>query len=111
MLKLTIVVRQTRSNLVNVIRTATNSTQMNIEVQMKTLNDRKDFAKAISLFDKYKHQHMPTDRAVVQALKACAQLRDVKYGMNIHKNLSNHSLNDSYIQSTLIYFYSKPISS
>jgi hypothetical protein len=80
---------------------------MNIEAQMKTLNDRKEFARAISLFDKQRYQQMPTDRAVVQALKACARLGDIKYGVNIHKKLSNHSLNDTYIQSALIFFYSK----
>ncbi len=106
-----IVLRHTRSNLVNVIRTATKSTHINIEAQMKTLNDRKEFAKAISLFDKHKHEQIPTDRAVVQALKACTQLGDVKYAVKIHKNLSNHSLNNTYIQSILIYFYSKLISS
>jgi hypothetical protein len=78
---------------------------------MKILNDRKEFAKAIALFDKRKYQQMPTDRAIVQALKACTQLRDAKYGVKIHKELSTHSLSNIYIQTTLIHFYSKLIDS
>ena len=90
---------------------ATNSRGIHIESEMKRLNDRKEFAKVIALFDKYKHEQIPTDRSIVQVLKACARLGDVKYGVNIHKELSNHSLNDVYIRSTLIHFYSKFIDS
>lgn len=113
MLNVVIISRHTRSILINVIRKVTNSTRINIETEMKKLNDEKEFLKAIALFDKHKHKHqeMPTDRAVVQALKACTRLGDVKRGVNIHKELSNHSLNNIYIQSALIHFYSKLIGS
>jgi hypothetical protein len=113
MLNFVIISRHTRSTLVSVIHKATNSTQINIETEMKNLNGRKEFVKAIALFDKHKHKHqeMPTDRAVVQALKACTRLGDVKRGVNIHKELANHSLKDVYIQSALIHFYSKLIGS
>jgi hypothetical protein len=111
MLNFVIISRHTRSTLINVIHKATNSTHINIETEMKNLNDRKEFVKAIALFDKHKHQQMPTDRAVVQALKACTRLGDLKHGVNIHKQLSNDSLKDVYIQSTLIHFYSKLIGS
>ena len=111
MFNFTVILRYRRFNLVNMIYKATNSTYINIETEMKMLNDRKEFAKAIALFDRHKSQEIPTDRAIVQALKACTRLGDVKCGVNIHKQLSNHSLKNSYIQSTLIYFYSKLISS
>lgn len=111
MLNFVIISRHTRSTLFNVIHKATNSIHINTETEMKKLNDRKEFAKAIALFDKYKHQQVPTDRAVVQAIKACTRLGDFKRGVTIHKELSNHSLNDIYIQSTLIHFYSKLIGS
>jgi len=111
MLNVVIISRHTRSILINVIRKVTNSTRINIETEMKRLNDEKEFLKAIALFDKHKQQEIPTDRSVVQALKACTRLGDVKHGVNIHKKLSNHSLNNIYIQSALIHFYSKLIGS
>ena len=76
-----------------------------IASELKKLNDRKELAKVIALFDK--HEQIPTDRSIVQILKACARLGDVKYGVKIHKELSNHSLNDVYIRLALIHFYSK----
>jgi hypothetical protein len=111
MLNVVIISRHTRSILINVIRKVTNSTRINIETEMKKLNDEKEFLKAIALFDKHKQQEIPTDRSFVQALKACTRLGDVKRGVNIHKELSNHSLNNIYIQSALIHFYSKLIGS
>lgn len=85
------------------------SRQISVENQMKNLNDRKQFAETIALFDKHKHEQIPTDRSIVQVLKACTQLREVKLGRKIHKELSNHSLKDVYIRSALIHFYSKLI--
>ena len=107
MSNIAIISRHIRPILINVIRKVTNSKGVYVETEMKKLNERKEFVKVIALFDKHKHQQIPTDRSVIQALKACAGLGDVKRGANIHKELSNHLLNNVYIQSTLIHFYSK----
>ena len=111
MFNIAIIPRHIRSTSINMICKATNSRVIHLDSEMKKLNDRKEFAKVIALFDKHKHEQIPTDRSIVQVLKACAQLRDVKYGVKIHKELSNHSLKDVYIQSTLIHFYSKFVDS
>ncbi|UJR24038.1 hypothetical protein I4U23_027003 [Adineta vaga] len=72
---------------------------------MKKLNDRKEFVKALDLFDKLKHQTILTDRILLQAFKACTQLGYLERGQIIHKNLSDSLLNNSYIQTSLINFY------
>ena len=109
MLNIAIISRRIRSTLTNVTHRATNSRGIHIEIEMKQLNDRKEFGKAMALFNEHKDQEIRTDRSIVQALKACTGLRDVKHGVNIHKELTNQSLNNVYIQTALIHFYSKII--
>ncbi|UJR23867.1 hypothetical protein I4U23_026839 [Adineta vaga] len=95
----------TKLKCFNLSRTITSSKQINIDIEMKKLNDRKEFVKALDLFDEHKHQTILTDRIIVQVLKACTQLGYLERGLIIHKNLSDSSLNNSYIQPTLIHFY------
>ncbi|UJR24074.1 hypothetical protein I4U23_027042 [Adineta vaga] len=96
---------QTKWKSVNLLRTIISSKQINIDIEMKKLNDRKEFVKALDLFDKHKHQSILTDRILVQAFKACTQLGYIERGQIIHKELPNNLLNNSYIQTSLINFY------
>ena len=59
------------------------------------------------MFDEVQRREMSRDRAVVRALKACTAVKDLKRGVNIHKQLSNRSKTDLYIQSALGHFYSQ----
>ncbi|CAF1152655.1 unnamed protein product [Adineta ricciae] len=72
---------------------------------MIRLNKRKQFTKTLDLFDKHHHPDALTDRIIVQALKACSQLGSLERGHNIHKQLSNQSKNNRFIQASLIHFY------
>jgi hypothetical protein len=103
----TLVSRHTRSKLIAVVRTRTSATYTDIETEMKNLNDRQEFAKVLVLLDRHKHEEIPTDRVAVQALKACTRLGYLERGEIIHKKLSNRSLNNAYIQTTLIHLYSE----
>ncbi|UJR24047.1 hypothetical protein I4U23_027012 [Adineta vaga] len=96
---------QTKWKSVNLLRTIISSKQINIDIEMKKLNDRKEFVKALDLFDKHKHQTILTDRILVRAFKACTRLSYLERGQIIHKNLSDSLLNNSYIQTSLINFY------
>ncbi|CAF5045388.1 unnamed protein product, partial [Rotaria magnacalcarata] len=49
--------------------------------------------------------HSCTDFEINLALKACISLNEYQRGMNIRKKLSQNSLNNPYIQTTLIQFY------
>jgi hypothetical protein len=102
-----IISRHTGSKCINLVRTRTSTTYTNIESEMKKLNDREEFAKVLTLFDTQKYKEMSSDRVVVQALKACTRLGYLERGKIIHKKLSNRSLNNTYIQATLIHFYSE----
>jgi hypothetical protein len=82
-------------------------THVDVDIEMKRLNDTKQFSKALAMFDEVQRREIPQDRAVVQALKACTAVKDLKRGVNIHSKLSNRSKNDAYIQPTLINFYSQ----
>ncbi|UJR24040.1 hypothetical protein I4U23_027005 [Adineta vaga] len=100
-----VISHHTKSKCIDLLRTITTSNQTNIDIEMKKLNDRKEFVKALDLFDKLKHQTILTDRILLQAFKACTQLGYLERGQIIHKNLSDSLLNNSYIQTTLISFY------
>ena len=73
---------QRRPIIFHLIRSFALRSHVNIENQMKQLSDQHQYVKTLTLFDQFKHQQIPTDRMFVQAL------------------------NDVFIQSTLIHFYS-----
>ena len=102
-----ILFRQVKSNYFTILRAIVNSSQLNIELEMIRLNERKQFTKTLDLFDKHHDPDALTDRIIVQALKACSQLGSFERGHNIHKQLSNQSKNNRFIQASLIHFYSK----
>ncbi len=79
------------------------STELNST--MKKLIDSKEYKKALDIF--YKQSQFQTDASINMALKASTKLNDYKRGMNIVKQFSKDSLKNSFIQTSLIDFYSK----
>ncbi|CAF4050201.1 unnamed protein product [Rotaria magnacalcarata] len=75
--------------------------------KMKFFNDEKQFKKTLQLFDKHKEQNIETcsNSIIIQALKACTQLRDLKRGSLIHRLISSQIKNDSSIVFSLIQLY------
>ncbi|CAF0789637.1 unnamed protein product [Rotaria sordida] len=59
--------------------------------------------KALDLFDQ--KFEICTDFTIALAIKACTILNDYKRGINIQQKLSSNSLNNSYIQTSLIHLH------
>ncbi|CAF1340153.1 unnamed protein product [Adineta ricciae] len=98
--------RQTKLCYFTIRRTITSSPRSNIELEMKNLNDKKHFTKALDLFDKHQQSsEILTDKVIVQALKACTQLTSFERGRSIHEKLSNQSTKNMFVQTSLIHFY------
>jgi hypothetical protein len=76
---------------------------------MKKLIDSKRYKDALDLFDR--QSNVSTDLVFNLALKACTKLADKQRGIRIHQKLSLQSLQDPFIQTSLIHFYSKSRSS
>ena len=91
---------------INISRPATVTTNVQVEIEMKRLNDSGQFSQVLKLFDEVQQREIPRDQAIVQALKACTRLKDLQRGVTIHKKLPNHSTKNNHIQSTLIHLYS-----
>ena len=72
---------------------------------MKKLINAKEYQKALNLFQQ--HPKERNDILITLALKACTKLGDYQSGIKIQQQLSTDSLNDPYIQTSLINFYSK----
>ncbi|CAM4776931.1 unnamed protein product [Rotaria magnacalcarata] len=75
----------------------------NLNSTMKTLIDSKEYKKALNLL--YEHYDISTDFTKNMAIKACTKLHDYNEGHRILQKLSPTSLNDPYIQTSLIHFY------
>ena len=56
MLTIATITRHIRPIVINVIHEATNSRDIHIEAELRRLNERKEFVKVITLFDKHKYQ-------------------------------------------------------
>jgi hypothetical protein len=76
---------------------------------MKKLIDARRYKDALDLFDR--QSNVSTDSAFNLALKACTKLADTQRGIRIHQKLSPQLLQDPFIQTALIHFYSKSQSS
>ncbi|CAF1584718.1 unnamed protein product, partial [Adineta ricciae] len=85
------------------ITTRYSSTTLN--ARMKKLIDSKQFRHALDIFDK--QSHAADDFALNMALKACSNLPDYRRGLEIVRQLSPKSLNNPFIQTSLIHFYMK----
>ncbi|CAF3869008.1 unnamed protein product [Rotaria sp. Silwood1] len=88
-------------------RYLTVKSDVDLNVQMKLLNDRKQFRKSLDLFDKYKENNINklSSSTITQALKACAQICDLERGSTIHRLISSRINNDFYILASLIHLY------
>ncbi|CAF3981250.1 unnamed protein product, partial [Rotaria sp. Silwood1] len=71
---------------------------------MKQLIDAKKYKEALDVFDS--KFELCTDYSINMAIKACTIINDYNRGVNIQQKLSSNSLNSSYIQTSLIRFYS-----
>ncbi|CAF1219763.1 unnamed protein product [Adineta ricciae] len=76
-----------------------------LNVQMKKLIDSKRYRHALDIFDK--QSHAADDFALNMALKACSNLPDYRRGLEIVRQLSPKSLNNPFIQTSLVHFYMK----
>ncbi|CAF1390815.1 unnamed protein product [Adineta ricciae] len=76
-----------------------------LNARMKKLIDSKQFRHALDIFDK--QSHAADDFALNMALKACSNLPDYRRGLEIVRQLSPKSLNNPFIQTSLIHFYMK----
>ena len=85
------------------------STFIDLGVQIKQLNDAKQFQKAIDLFNtNYQHQQSNLSALTVnQALKACIELGDFNHAIDLHQRLSSKLLNNYFIRNSLIRLYSE----
>jgi hypothetical protein len=77
-------------------------------IEMKKLNDKKEFQKALDLFDQYKEKtsEILSAIAINQALKSCTNINDFQRGSTIHNQYSSRIGNNSFISASLIHLYS-----
>ncbi|CAF1390885.1 unnamed protein product [Adineta ricciae] len=76
-----------------------------LNARMKKLIDSKRYRQALDIFDK--QSHAADDFALNMALKACSNLPDYRRGLEIVRQLSPKSLNNPFIQTSLVHFYMK----
>ena len=84
---------------------ALRSSSTELYAQMKKLIDSKQFRHALDIFNK--QSHVADDLALNMALKACSNLQDYRRGLEIVRQLSPKSLNNPFIQTSLLHFYSE----
>ncbi|CAF5075778.1 unnamed protein product, partial [Rotaria sp. Silwood1] len=86
---------------------STNRSNINLGDQMKILNDTKQFESALELFNKYKDKNLDkcSNWIIIQALRACTNLRDIEHGSIIHNLISSRLKYDSYVLPAIIHFY------
>ena len=75
-----------------------------VESAMKRLINVKQYREALDLYTQ--SSHGPTAVSSTLALKACAKLHDYQRGVHIHHQLSSETLENSFLQTSLIHFYS-----
>lgn len=86
-----------------------NKRPFDLGVELKSLNDKKQFRKTLELFNKYKEKDIQTlsSLTITQVLKACTHLGDLHRGSTVHQRLQQRVKEDVYIQVSLIHLYSK----
>ena len=73
--------------------------------KMKKMIDARQYKDVLDLLER---QSQPVDDTVFNiALKACTKLNAFHHGIKLHQQLSEKSLANPFIQSSLIHFYSK----
>ncbi|CAF0973398.1 unnamed protein product [Rotaria sordida] len=83
-----------------------NSSSIKLNLTLQKLFGSKQYKEAFEIVDQ--NFDICTDITINMAIKACAISKDYTRGINIHRKLSSHSINNSYIQASLIQLYSKP---
>ncbi|CAF2053409.1 unnamed protein product, partial [Rotaria magnacalcarata] len=80
---------------------------INLGTEIKLLNDKKQFKKALALFDQHGINNILTlsNFTITQVLKACAHMGDLQRGKIIHNLIASKTKNDIYVSSTLIHLY------
>ncbi|CAF4667704.1 unnamed protein product [Rotaria magnacalcarata] len=81
------------------------SSAIELNSTMKKLIGSRQYKQVLGLFDR--QFPMCTDVTFTLALKTCGKLEDHKCGVRIHQQLSLKSLQDPFLQTLLIHFYSK----
>ena len=84
---------------------SSSSLSKNIYFTMKKLLDDKQYKQVLDLFDK--QSNSCTDGVIDMAIKACIHLNEHQRIIDIEKKLLPTSLNNPYIQTALVQFYSK----
>ncbi|CAF3656312.1 unnamed protein product [Rotaria sp. Silwood1] len=79
----------------------------NLGMEMKKLNDRKEFRKALVLFNEYedKNSGIISDVAINQALKSFTNIEDFQGGSYIYIKYSSRIEKNCFILASLIHFY------
>ncbi|CAF1464338.1 unnamed protein product [Rotaria sordida] len=95
------------SRIVFVRLSVTIPSDFDLGIQMKLLNDKKQFKKALELFDTYMEKNNQTlsSYIITQALKACAQIGDFQRGSTIHHLIPSRTKDNSYVLTSLIHLY------
>lgn len=101
---------QSLSMIVFLKRSIETQSTFDLGKEMKVLNDKEQFLQALQLFDQHNNNdNMKTcsSSIITQALKACAQIGDLRRGSSIHQLVSDRIQNNRYILASLIHLYSK----
>ncbi|CAF1227763.1 unnamed protein product [Rotaria sordida] len=103
----TLLYYRSTSRLIAIKRFVVHQSDGDVGTKIKLFNDKKQFKKTLELFDKYKENDIKnlSSFIITQALKACAQVRDLQRGMIIHRLISSRIKTDCYISTSLIHLY------
>ncbi|CAF1570069.1 unnamed protein product [Rotaria magnacalcarata] len=79
----------------------------NSGINMKKLNDRKEFKQAVELFHKYEHKNSEiiSDVAIDQALKSFTNMEDFQGGSDIYQRYLCRIENNCFTLASIIHFY------
>lgn len=89
--------------IINSYRTVTKWSQ--VESKMRQLSDLRQYSDVFHLYNE--QSHLCSHIGANFALKAVTKLKDYQNGIRIHQQLSKQSLQDPFIQTSLIHLYSK----
>ena len=81
------------------------SLSIKLNLNMKNLIASQQYQEALDLFDK--NQPLTTNITHTLALKAATKSVNYERGVDIHRQLSTKSLEDPFLLTSLIHFYSK----
>ena len=98
-----------RSTIRSIQRSAGHPSDAQLLDQIKQLNHRKQYAKAIDLFNQYHARNSKgmASMIIAQALKACTQLQDRRRATQLHRIIAPYVDKDPYVLSASISLYSE----